>query len=203
MAGLILKDLLHLKRQARMLVLLVAFYILLALTSGDSSMFAGIVSLLMVMLTVTAMAYDEQAKWEPVALSAPLVRSDLVWSKYLLGGLLSGLALVVNFLFLAMTGDGGPGTAALVALGLLGVSLFFLFLILPVLFWLGVEKGRIAMMAILLVPTALVLLAARFGLPMPGDGFLRALPWVAPIVLVLLAVLSIRCSLWAAEKKEY
>ncbi len=94
MKGLILKDLLNLRKQARIILLFVGFYFVLGMINQSGDSFGGVVALLFAMLAVTAMAYDERAGWDKYALTMPVSRRDLVVSKYLLGVLLSLAGLV-------------------------------------------------------------------------------------------------------------
>ena len=191
MIGLLMKDILNLRKQGKVLGLLFVFYLVMALSSDNPYMFLSIVSLLMVMLTMTSMAYDERSHWERYALTMPVSRKTLVLSKYLLGFLLMLAAGLLNILFLLIVSKETIAESVVYTLGVMGIALFFMSLILPILFRYGVEKGRLLMMAVLFTPTLLVVLGARMGLIIPE------VPQVKPIMvgmflalLVLLVALS-------------
>lgn len=191
MIGLLMKDILNLRKQGKVLGLLFVFYLVMALSSDNPYMFLSIVSLLMVMLTMTSMAYDERSHWERYALTMPVSRKTLVLSKYLLGFLLMLAAGLLNILFLLIVSKETIAESVVYTLGVMGIALFFMSLILPILFRYGVEKGRLLMMAVLFTPTLLVVLGARMGLTIPE------VPQVKPIMvgmflalLVLLVALS-------------
>ncbi|SMC81872.1 ABC-2 transporter permease [Papillibacter cinnamivorans] len=167
MTGLILKDLLNLKRQGKIIAILFAFYLFLSLTSHDSSFFGGVVAVLCAMLPVTALSYDERCKWDKYALTMPVSRKDLVISKYLLGALFCAAGFLVNFAFNLITGSGNIAEALEISLSLLSVGMFFISLILPILFQFGVEKGRLLMMLVLFVPVAVVVFLSTQGLSLP------------------------------------
>lgn len=191
MIGLLMKDILNLRKQGKVLGLLFVFYLVMALSSDNPYMFLSIVSLLMVMLTMTSMAYDERSHWERYALTMPVSRKTLVLSKYLLGFLLMLAAGLLNIIFLLIVSKETFTESVVYTLGVMGIALFFMSLILPILFRYGVEKGRLLMMAVLFTPTLLVVLGARMGLTIPE------VPQVKPIMvgmflalLVLLVALS-------------
>ncbi len=202
MKGLILKDIYNLKRQYKVLLLLFVFYTLFSLFTGDAGFLTGVLSLMMVMLTITTLAYDERSKWEKYALTMPVSRTDLVLGKYLLGLLLSVIAFVFNLIFMLATQANQKTEALPTAAATLGISLFFLCAILPVLFKFGVEKGRMLMMLILFVPTGIILLLSKTELPSINEEFMRLLPYLCIVFMVILAYVSVQVSLAIYRKKE-
>ena len=89
MKGLLMKDLLNLKRQGGIILLVLAMYGLFAFSSGMSEVLGSMICVFGAMLPVTALAYDERAKWDKYALTMPVTRRQMVLSKYLLGLLLN------------------------------------------------------------------------------------------------------------------
>ena len=96
MKGLLLKDLYNLEKQARSLLLIFVFYLVFSLIGENSNMFGGVVSIMMVMLVITSLAYDERSRWDRYALTMPVSRKEMVLSKYLLGLILLTFALLIN-----------------------------------------------------------------------------------------------------------
>jgi len=167
MKGLILKDFMNLKRQYKVMLVLLVFYIVLSLSNNDSAMFGGVISVLIVMLTVTTAAYDEHSKWDRYALTMPLSRTDLVIGKYVLGLILAAAAFVVNVLFQIVTGSGTIQYILTVSAALFGAGIFLLCIILPLIFRFGSEKGRYLVMLVLFAPTGLIVLLSRMGIKIP------------------------------------
>jgi ABC-2 type transport system permease protein len=203
MKGLLLKDLLNLRKQARIILLFVGFYFVLGVINQNGDSFGGVVALLFAMLTVTALAYDERAGWDKYALTMPVSRRELVLSKYLLGVLLSGVAFLLNLIFQLVFVSAGLVDGLLISLALFGVGLFFLAMMLPINFKWGVEKGRILMMIVLFGPTILITLLPRMGVPMPDAQFLQLLTYVLPVAAIALFAASVWISLRIYEKKEF
>lgn len=203
MKGLILKDLLNLRKQARIILMFVGFYFVLGVVNQNGDSFGGVVALLFAMLAVTALAYDERAGWDKYALTMPVSRRDLVVSKYLLGLLLSFVGFLLNLVFRLAFASAAFMDGLLVSLALFGVGVFFLALMLPINFKWGVEKGRILMMIVLFGPTILITLLPRMGVAMPGEAFLQSLTYILPAAGIVLFAISVWVSLKIYEKKEF
>lgn len=202
MKGLILKDLLNLKRHAKTMLIIFVFYAVLAIAGSETTVFGGIIAIMTVMLTITSMAYDEHSNWDKYALTMPLTRRDLVLSKYALGAILSGIALLLNLAFQLLLGSGAALEAVLISLALFGAGILYLSLLLPLLFKLGVERGRLAMIMVLFLPTAVVLLLAKWGILMFGKAVIAHLPYAATVLAILIVSASILISLKIYDCKE-
>ena len=145
MKALILKDTYVIWRQMKYFLILILIFS--ALPSGFNNAFAVIYTS---MLPYTALAYDERSKWDQLAAMMPYSTRDAVLSKYVFGWLciggaavLSGLlqmalSLVVDRVFL-------PGVMVLSVLG----AVCILAISLPLMFRMGVEKGRLAMFLVI------------------------------------------------------
>lgn len=202
MKGLILKDIFNLRKQYKILLLMLAFYTCFSLFSGDGGFITGVISLMMVTLTITTLAYDERSKWDKYALTMPVSRDDLVLGKYLLGLLLSVAAFIVNFIFLLALPTKQEAEALPTAAATFGISLFFLCVILPILFKFGVEKGRMLMLIVFFVPTGAILLISKTELPSLSEDFMRLLPYLCILLLIIIAYVSVQVSLAIYRKKE-
>jgi len=102
MKGLIIKDILNLKKNLNTLLVLVIFYAFLGYRSGDPSMLIAMIVLLLTMMSITSISYDDLAKWDKYALAMPISRKNIVLSKYILAVLLSisGVVLVSKSAFI-------------------------------------------------------------------------------------------------------
>ena len=145
MKALIIKDTYVIWRQMKYFLILILIFS--ALPSGFNNAFAVIYTS---MLPYTALAYAERSKWDQLAAMMPYSTRDAVLSKYVFGWLciggaavLSGLlqmalSLVVDRVFL-------PGVMVLSVLG----AVCILAISLPLMFRMGVEKGRLAMFLVI------------------------------------------------------
>ncbi len=205
MRGIILKDLYNLRGQLRIGSVLLLLYGAVAVYSGDYSLLALMVGVVGLMLTVTACSYDEKNKWERIALSMPLLRRNLVEGKYMLGLIFAVLGLLLNLMVLLLAGNEGITGSMGVSLGIFSGNLLSLALLLPILFRFGVEKGRLWMMVIVVVPLSLLMLVQ--GLPNPA-GFAGALSTgpgkvIGPVLILALLAASFFLSVRIVEKKEF
>ena len=202
MRGLLIKDIINMKAQTKVLILLIVFQFFVAISIENTSMLGGIIAIMAAMLPITAMAYDEKAKWDRYALTMPITRRDLVLSKYILGIGFSVIAFIFNILLNVILGYYPTKEIFILSAAFLGAGLLFLTLVMPVMFKYGVEKGRIVMMIMIFSPTAVAVLLQKVNLAPPSQAFLDQLVYVIPAVLVVLLGLSILLSVRIYQKKE-
>ncbi len=208
MKGLLYKDLMILKNQGRVLLLLLAFYIAMPLLGGGSvAMVCVMAVLLSALLPITAMSMDEKCRWERLALSMPGARRDLVLSKYLLGLLFTAgstfFSMLAAVLIVVRTGEMPVSDVLGLSAACVGAAVFFISVLLPIMFHFGVEKGRLLMMLFVFLPTTLILLWDRLGLTLPSPKTLRTVAYAAPFALAALLYASIRLSLAIYRNKEF
>ena len=139
MKGLLIKDWKTLVKQTKVMLAITA--LLACVPSTYMSAFALFYA---AMLPITALAYDERAKWDELAAMMPYTARSIVGSKYVLG-----LTLVLPVLVLSMlsrlivhsTPIVSEDTMALLITACL--SLILMAIDLPFMFHFGVEKGRL------------------------------------------------------------
>lgn len=192
MKGLLLKDLKTLGAQAKVLFLLLAFYLVFSVAQRDYSMLSVMVSVFGAILPITALAYDERGKWERYALTMPISRRDLVLSKYLLGLLLLGGGFLLS-VACQLLGGAGVLSAVVSALQSLSIGALMLSATLLASFRFGVEKGRFVMMLAVFLPSAVVLSVGRLAsAALWVERLLNLLPVIAAAALLLSAMMAVR-----------
>lgn len=210
--ALVKKDLLLIwKCGAKVIILLFALYIVIPLFSGADESTLALGSMLCVLCTamqVSSFTLDETAHWNRYALSAPVTRRQLVWSKYATAFTLSCIGealLAVYILLICLMGVKEMLRMLPEALltGML-VSVLFFSLLLPMIFRFGVERARIIFVA--LCAAAGVGMGVLQITMLPGAG---GAAWAAGIVpaasaaaVLVLAAVSVRISLAVFSKKE-
>lgn len=197
MKGLLIKDLLNLRQTGRVWALLLVVFLVVGFVQQSPAYVGSMLMVMLLLLPVNAMAYDENARWDAYALTMPITRRDLALSKYLLTLLgAAGAALVSVACGLLMGAELGE-VLATVGL-LLAVGLCMVSVLLPLLFRFGVQKGRMLMIVIVLLPLAL---AAAFP-----DAVAGAVPvstgWL-PLAALPLFGLSAALSVRICGQKEY
>lgn len=151
--GLLLKDIFELWAQCRVQLVLTGVYLLLPLFIKGIGLFASVGMMLLAMMPVYALGYDERCRWERYALAMPVRKSDLFWSRFLLGVIAIALGAAVQALVALLTGRG----ELLSSLAVTAPSaVVYLLITLPLMMKLGVEKGRFLL---LLLTMAFLLLS--------------------------------------------
>lgn len=142
MKGLLQKDIYTLCKRMKLILLLMAVFACIpGLSATAFALFYG------AMLPITALAYDERSKWDELAAMMPYTTRAIVGSKYALGLLLVGGISVLSAAAQVVTGmvRRTPLDAdALAAIPLMAcIALLMMLIDLPLMFRMGVEKGRI------------------------------------------------------------
>ena len=203
MKGLIIKDFLNLKRQAKIIGVIVVFYFLLSMTSKDSNMFGTMILFLFAMMPITAISYDERANWDKYGLTMPVSRADMVISKYILGLVLSTFVLILNFIVQFLLGTKMNTENIVAILAIFCISIVFFSVLLPIMFKFGVEKGRTVMLIVLMIPTILILLLPNVIKAPPSDDLIIKALYALPLVTIIIYLLSILLSIKIYKKKEF
>lgn len=141
MKGLLLKDLYTLTKQMKSFLFIIVVWTLIPGFSASS--FAIIYT---GMLPITALAYDERCKWNSLAAMMPYSAGSMVFSKYLLGYILISCASLLSVLAqvtIALLSKTPFNTENLITVAFtIPIALIIQAINLPVMFRLGVEKGR-------------------------------------------------------------
>ena len=151
--GLLLKDIFELLAQCRVQLVLTGVYLLLPLFIRGIALFASVGMMLLAMMPVYALSYDERCRWERYALAMPVRKSDLFWSRFLLGVIAVALGAAVQVLVALLAGRGDLLSSLAVTAP---AAILYLLIVLPLMMKLGVEKGRFLL---LLLTAAFMLLS--------------------------------------------
>lgn len=213
MTGLLLKDLLNLKRLAKQYLLILAVMCVWAAAMKN----AGFVSLYMTlcasMLVLTSFSYDEYAHFERYALTMPVDRRMLVREKYLLmfllvaGGTILGMVLG-GVMALVFKGEMEELLVTSLVIGCVFMNVYSL--IIPVIYKLGVEKARMVMIVAYMglfvgvFGTAKLLKATGVLGTMGEPAYLETLiPAVAMAVTAIVFACSYFVSLRVVGRREW
>ena len=145
MKGLILKDLLLIKGNARYILIFLVIFGLIALEGNDVLYF--IPAFISMMMFMTTFSYDEYNKWDAYAITLPIKKENIVLSKYVGSTILLGIALILTFIISLVVGlvteqlDMQKNITLLLGCG--GAVLLVEAIMYPLLIKFGVEKGRI------------------------------------------------------------
>lgn len=216
MRGLLEKDFRLLKGQKNFFLIILVITVLLSLNSSDNFAVTYL-TFIAGFLTISSFGYDDNGNCMPFLMTLPVSRKLYVKSKYLLGFLLTStgwlLGMIVSVV-IAMVNKNMPRPEELL-FQVIWVLLWMMVmaLTLPPLFKYGAEKGRLAMLAIMLILLAVFYAASKLAEQMgfhidasldalSGLGIGAIVAGMAVIALVLVLI-SYSISAKIVQKKEY
>ena len=214
MKGLILKDLLNLRKNLKTIIIMCLFYTLLFSTLNPTFL-SGMITILFAMQILTTFSYDDYSKWNMYALSLPITKKQLVLSKYILGISFIIFGGVFSFILTSLLslfkGSFIFGDLVASIIGSTGIMILMILILLPLIFKYGVERSRIMLLAIFAIPTVLILIISKVlaltGIPFPSEEQLNALLPVICIIATLILIagsyVSYMTSVKIVTKKEY
>jgi hypothetical protein len=217
MKGLILKDIINMKRNAKFLLAMAVLYGFMAFSMESSSFFSGVFTLIFATMTLYSFSLDEIAKWDGYALTMPIKRENVIQGKYLFMLILTFAGLVINMLitFLMNVAIKAEKLSSGLEESAIGTAIVILFysIIIPIIIKFGVEKARFMLVAIYMIPfiagTGIFkFLKQRY--PEPPQilvhiaGFLYDNVYIiVPVFLLVSLLISYRISIRIYRKKEF
>ncbi|MCI8537157.1 MAG: ABC-2 transporter permease [Oscillospiraceae bacterium] len=210
MSGLLWKDLLVLKKGAKVYLALMVFYTVLGAVQENNSMMGAMAVIIVMIVPLNCFSWDNLAKWDTYAMALPVSRRAIVGGRYLCMLLISAVSLTYVLLtgvVQALVKHDDWLEPVLVGLACLAVALVIDAIMLPVVYKFGPEKARFIILPIVGLPTGLsaflALQSKRGNITLPDLSWLEAyLPVALPVgtVLAVLASFLISCRIY--EKKE-
>ena len=210
MSGLIWKDLMVLRKTLKTYGLFFLFYFLMAAVGlFNISFVTAVLQLIVIMLPMSAFAYDEQAKWDRYAIALPLGRRRVVAARYLFTLLMVLIAAAFSLLtctVISITGNGLFLENLAAVLTTLGQGLLVADLLLPLNYKLGPERSRPYLYAIVFLPVIALVGAAQLGwldwLDQVPESFVISLFALAALLPLLGFPVSWLVSCRIMERKE-
>lgn len=212
MIGLLHKDLLLLRKSLMTYGLFLVLYLGLSVAGVfPLSVASAALEVCLLMLPLSAFAYDDQARWDRYAMALPLSPAQVVGGRYLLVLLLVAAAMVGSGLICAVAGALRLSAAETAASALVTTGLVLLIqdLCLPLCYKLGLERARTAFYCLMFLPLFGSIAAGKLG--WVDFSLLNALS--APQILLLCSLplllglaglwVSYRFSCRIAAAKEY
>lgn len=147
MKGLLLKDFYMIKKYFKSYFLILAVYITASFFGAGNFFFAFYPCLLVGMIPVILLGYDERSKWSTYCGALPYTKAQIVSGKYLIGlfAQLAVIALSSVAQAVRMNIDGTFDLKSFLSLlAVFPILSCFSSIALPFIFRLGVVKGRIA-----------------------------------------------------------
>lgn len=207
MKGLLLKELFMLRKSWFAFTILTVTFAVVGIFSGETGMLL-IVPLFLSVWSVGFMNMDEISKWQQYSLALPYGRRKIVLSKYLMILILNTLSIVfVVLCYLISVALGKNGFSADLLLTLILMSLIaglvYSSLLLPLVYKLNTEKGRMVLMIINgIVGGSSVALMQTSVLGDIFGNIAGFLPLVILAVVAVLYLLSWQLSVKIYEKRD-
>lgn len=159
MKGLILKDMYMIRKYNMSLLLIFAVFMAVSFFGDGNSFFTVYPVLLAGILPVNLIAYDEKSKWMSYAAVFPYSRKQIVTVKYIITAAVYALILLCTFavqwLKAVVYGEDISHVISIISV-LASVGIIPPAVMLPLIFKLGVEKGRIVYILGICVICALI-----------------------------------------------
>ena len=204
MIGLIRKDLYMAWAYCKTFILILAVFIAVGLAGEENSFFILYPMIIGMMLPVSLISYDERFKWHLACDAMPVSRAMVVSSKYVLTLLTVLLVFAVIMLaqWFRLSRLGAveriwelPGI--LLPMGLVGPAI-----LMPVIFRLGVEKGRIFYFVLVGVVCAAAVMFGSGQNPVNPTAEIALPGWVLVLVSLGIFLLSWPLSIALYKKRE-
>lgn len=212
MSGLLVKEYYTLRRYIKQYILLFIFFGALSVYMDSVIYFQAMVTMSMCMLVFTGMSYDSTAGWDKYVMTMPVSRKDVVRSKYIICVIYAAIAIVVSGIFSIIINriypmeDVGLMLMTIMAMTLLCLIFIIYSILLPMIFKLGVEKTRILMIAVIMIPVFAILGTAEY-MPESVLDFIEqhaAIFGAAGVIMsVLIYCISYFISVGIFSKKEF
>lgn len=214
MKAMLYADWLNFRQSLRSMLLILVVFAFAAFAWSGPMFFIMIVVMLSIMLPATLCASDQAYGWDKLSLSLPILRREVVGSKYLIG-LLANLALCALAAAMTVIYSAVDPSASLTE-NLLGlfcgeiISLLLMGLMLAITFKFGVEKSRYILIAVVWIPILVMAAIVKLDI-IPGmvEAFdqsfnqLVAAPTCLPLAASLLACLVLYVVFYAVSVHTY
>lgn len=157
MRGLLLKDFYMFQEMKNFVGIVLAVSLVMVLTdTGSGSFIVSYLTFIVTMMTLSTITQDENGQAIQFLLTLPIMRRDYVKEKYLLALLVSGLGWIFSVVFsvaIHAVRSRGDMSWELIWESLIYIPILLLVLgvMLPTQFKFGGEKGRVALIAIVVV----------------------------------------------------
>ena len=165
MRGLIYKDFCLLKSVSKLLFIMLLVFGGTGIAQGEISMFTTMITMMLFVMPINCFSYDQLAGWDNFVAASPVSRRSTVAARYLVVLLLGAVAFLLTTLFgwigswirpEIQMGEVLMSTVAILAVGIIMAALMF-----PAIYKLGVEKSRMVMVLLFLVPFVAILLLGQ------------------------------------------
>lgn len=202
MIGLIKKDLLIIKNNAKALLVIVLMNIIFSFTCDSDITF--IIPFLAVVLHISTFSYDDFNNWNAYAITLPQGRQKIVQAKYL-SVILTSLLVAILSILISLTVSISKNSLDLndlfssTATSLVAISIIISILI-PFILKYGSEKGRIIIFAFVFGFIGLIALISKLTTIKIPSSILTLLNNYGEVILIIFSILILIVSYLISQK---
>ncbi len=217
MMGLVLKDMLVMRKTIRTYALFLIFYLVMTLLGLFTISFTtAILQLIVMLLPMSAFSFDEMARWNGYALTFPLGRRAVVTGRYLFAlimTLVAGLCGLLSCVLVSIFDSQDMLLENMMTVMVcLSLGLLYADILLPLCYKLGPERARPYFYVVIFLPIVLIFGGWQLGLfgadslsflSSTPDATVVKLSFFLPIVPLAGMWVSFLISCRIMEQKEF
>lgn len=201
MKAMLYADWMNFRQSIKSMLFLVVVFALTGFFFSGPMFFTMIVVMLSITVPITLCSVDKAYGWDRLCLSMPILRRDVVGSKFLLCLLTSAAALALSVILSAVYCAAHADVAFLESVAVLlfseAAAIVLMGVILVTTVKWGIEKARYIMIACVWIPILIAFLVRKMGLPQPDLSVLNQIS-NAQLCLVALAVIVVSLLIYLA-----
>ena len=207
MKGLLLKEFYSLRKYMKTVGTMILFVSVIAFLGKDMSYTNGITVVWITMISVTTFSIDHNVGWDQFSLTLPILTNIIVLSKYVLSAILVGLGGVISILLNVLITIIKSGSISIemfyATAGICAVALLMIAVLLPLIYKYGVEKVRIMMLFVFVIPFGIFMLLSWLNVPLPSKETISLLLKLSPVFVLACLGISYKISCGIFERKEF
>lgn len=195
MVGLLYKEFYTLKRYIRSYSVVFIVFLLASISMKSPIYLQSMLAMCLGMLVLTGMSYDKSYGWDRMVQTLPVKRESIVLSKYVTSVLLNVFSLVFSTavgtivsIFIPM-GEDVFKEMLFMAATLLSLLMFGYAIIFPIIYKFGVERARIVMAAVFIIPVLFVMNLLE-DVPMDLLGWIEEHIVLSGMIFFILSLIS-------------
>ena len=198
MKGLIIKDLINIKKGSKSYTAALVIYLIILTSNKNLNLMAGIICILCTMLPNVSFDSDEKVGWNIYAISSGITRKDIVKSKYILGLICSFIGLVASVIISVIT-NGLYINSLAIPVKMWSVAIIALSVIIPISLIIGVEKGRILITLLIVSPIVFSFDVTKIVI---SQQLIKFIPILCGLVSIFVFIISLYTCLKIYNNKE-
>lgn len=205
MKGLIIKDLMTMKKSLKIVVGIIIFYSAYSIIFNTN--FIAMIPALLLILVMSTFSYDEYNHWDKIAMSMPISPKQVIGSKFILTfllGIYTGVGGLILSLIYSLVKNVSIGESITALIGSVVACCAICFIIIPFFIKFGVEHGKlICILAIAAMVVLFYVIFRNTDMEQFGDISDALIISVIAVIFVLITAISYIVSVKIYSNKEF